>query len=661
MLDPAIPENLRDSLQRLAGYLNFASGPSDSATLAAWNAVYAEAIGDDPLTGPPAWLVVKEWLETTIEHLAKEQSAFANHSQADRAIELLWIDLLPAYLDFHSDLLFHQEPEVLFTGFFLARAAEILLPRVGQTEREEIIAATIAELNDFVGYRPVAVLENRRGEPYLHEFVRPVPLYIRDVGVSAGPYQVIIEMAVEALRQTDPSILFAAGMDLKHLEELAFDPRAYDFDHPVNRRPNYHFGCWDDRSVGDDAHYHRFVVRQVTLDALLSRQQDASEISAQESMVEAASVLAGTILMASGISGWGPSAYTSEVTLGSLMKPIAGFRDAFYEDRLRHLEPEHAARLAHERDTHHQPFGSARQHLNAALARRRAVQVQHAQLARLYARMGHPEAAKRQSDVVAVPSARMMSRIDCDITLGLRALRSGRLAQAVPVVDLAFQRLKRSIECGALLDPWNLLGFGGNFPLYPGPENSVHDGRVDDIIYVVDQLFSYTARVWSEAAARDDTQAYEKLERSYRDIAEWWRQYAAHTIESIEAIDPLESYDSAKLVSRALRLWHRGGAAAGDIKFWAPHAELFDSPRAYALVISALLDRRDFLPAMALLVHWLGRAEDVGLAQGGSALPRLSERWLLKLRGLQTPKHSDRPLNTPIRSAHRDAETRNDE
>ena len=27
-------------------------------------------------------------------------------------IALLWSELLPAYLDFHRDLLFHQEPEV---------------------------------------------------------------------------------------------------------------------------------------------------------------------------------------------------------------------------------------------------------------------------------------------------------------------------------------------------------------------------------------------------------------------------------------------------------------------------------------------------------------------------------------------------------------------
>ena len=156
---------------------------------------------------------------------------------------------------------------------------------------------------------------------------------------------------------------------------------------------------------------------------------------------------------------------------------------------------------------------------------------------------------------------------------------------------------------------------------------------LDDLLYLIEQLFGYTARVWSEAAARNDEACYDKMERSYREIAEWWRQYAAHTLDSIDAADPMVSYESAKLVARALRFWHEGGAAAGDVRFWAEHADLFDSPRAYALVISALLERRDFVSSMALLVHWLSNADRIGLRLGGSSLPRLAERWLLRLRG----------------------------
>ncbi|GAA4466321.1 hypothetical protein [Novipirellula rosea] len=628
---------IKEPLRRLAGYLNFSSGTSDPAIFTAWNEVYQQASAGDPLTGPAAWLVLKDWMTETLASLRASQAAFRDTSQAQRVVKILWSDLLPAYVDYHRDLLFHQQPELLFNGFFMGRAADVILAiafagDAAEASDEEIVDRAIEQLNDYVGYRPVPVLENRRCEPYAHEFVRPIPLYIAGAGISAGPYHNVIEAALEVLRNTDPDILRAASFDLDRVQELSLDPRAFDFDHPVNRRPNYHFGGWDTRSITLDGHYDRFVLRQVTLDALLSRLREPSDMEPSELLAEAATVLAGTILMASGISGWGPGAYTSDITLTSLMKPIASYRDAFYEDRLRQLQGSHAERLAQEQQLRRQPFGAARQHLNAALAERRAVQVQHVQLARMYARMGYPDAAKRQSDTVPAASARMFCRIDCDMTLGLRALRAGRIEDALRVPAESFDLLRRAIECGAVIDPWDILGFGGNFSLYPSPECSVHDARVDDLLFMIEQMFSYMARVWSEAAAQNNQPAYDEMETRYREMAEWWRQFAAHTIDSIEATDPLESYDSAKLVARALRLWHEGGAEAGNIAFWAPHAELFDSPRAYALVISALLDRDDFTPAMALLVHWLNNADRVGLRLGGSSLPRLAERWLLRLR-----------------------------
>ncbi len=633
MPHPPTKESLSESLQRLAGYLNFSSGTSDPATLASWNVVYDAATQGNPLSGPAAWLVLKDWLSETLCRLEKESPAFRDVSQAKTLVRLLWSELLPAYLDFHRDLLFHQEPEVLFNGFFLARCAEELLSELGQADDQAIIASTIRRLNDFVGYRPVAMLENRRCEPYPHEFVRPVPLYVRGAGVSAGPYHHVISLSLEILRQTDPDILSLASFDVQRLEELSLDPRAYDFDHPVNRRPNYHFGQWDERRVSNGGYYTRFVIRQVTMDALLGRVTDHPEIDRGELMAEAATVLAGTMLMASGISGWGPGAHTSDITLSSMMKPIASYRDAFYEDCVHRITGVHAERLKAEQQLRRQPFGAARQHLNASLALRRAAQLQHVQLSRLYARMGYPDAAKKQADAVPVPSARMMVRIDSAMTLGLRALRADKLEEALPIPQQTLELFQRAIQCGALVDPWDILGFGGNFSLFPSPEAAVHDTRVDDIVYLIEQLFGFTARVWSEAAARDDEAAYAEMESIYQEIAEWWRTFAAHTVQSIEAADPLESFESARLVARALRLWHRGGAAAGDVAFWAPHADLFDSPRAYALVISALLERKDFVPAMALLVHWLGNAEQVGLRQGGSSLPRLAERWLLHLRG----------------------------
>ena len=61
---------------------------------------------------------------------------------------------------------------------------------------ERIISGAIAELNDYIGHRPVAALRNQqRHEPYDHEWVRPVPLYIRVRGAAVGRYQSVIQHA----------------------------------------------------------------------------------------------------------------------------------------------------------------------------------------------------------------------------------------------------------------------------------------------------------------------------------------------------------------------------------------------------------------------------------------------------------------------------------
>lgn len=666
MSDSSSSTSLRDALQQVVGYLNFSGGTSDPKTLAAWNILYAKAVHGKPLSGPPAWLMIRQWLEETTAELAEAASNPKHFDQTFVVIRLLFSDALPAYIDRHKDLLFHQPPESIFSGFFLGRVAEALLTVIneGVTASEAIIAEAFDRLDDFVGYRPVPRLEKAPGEPYPREYIRPVPLYIDGAGTTDGPYCEIVKRAMASLRETDPSILRAASFELSRLQELAFDPRAYDFDHPAHRRANYIFGQWDPDRVSKDGHYTRYVVREVVLVALLSRvAEDASdECPADELLDEAAAVLAGTILMGSGISGWGPGAYTSDVTLKSLMEPIASYRDEFYHDRIERLPKRHQERLQKEVRQRRQPFGAARQHLNAALAQLRAKQLQHVQLARLYARMGYPDSAQKQADAVPVTSARLMCRIDCMMSGGLRSLRAGDLTAAASVPSHVFEMLLRAIECGACVDPWNILYFGGNFNLFPGPENSVHDHRVDDLVYLVEQLFGYMARVWSEAAARDDEKTFAAIDDQFNSIAKWWRQFAAHTVESVEAVDPLESYESANLVARALQLWHRGGAAAGDVKFWAPHADLFDSPRAYALVINAMLDRKDFVASMALLIHWLDNASRIGLRLGGSSLPHLAVRWLVRLRlaagitsdELDSSVH-DEPLIYPRLTSYPDA------
>ena len=61
-------------------------------------------------------------------------------------------------------------------------------------------------------------------------------------------------------------------------------------------------------------------------------------------------------------------------------------------------------------------------------------------------------------------------------------------------------------------------------------------------------------------------------------------------------VPALETLDLDTFTERRLR------AAAGNIAFWKPYADMFDSPKAYTLVVNRLLERRDFVASMALLV-----------------------------------------------------------
>src|SRR5262245_11535511 len=379
--------------------------------------------------------------------------------------------------------------------------------------------------------------------------------------------------------------------------------------------------------MDDRGRYRRFVVQQVTLDALMRRLTDTPEIPADELLQEAAAVLAGTILMASGISGEGPGAFDSTVTLSKLLPKIARYRDDFYERLFHRISGAHAERTKQEAAEKRQPFGGARQHLNAQLARQRASQLEHVHLARLFARMGHTAAAEREANVVPCASARMLCQIDCLMTASQLACQTNRLEQAAACLPQIVDLLKRGIQCGAIIDPWNILGFDAHYSLFPALENSVRDHRADELVELMDRLWALYSRVWSEAAAVDNAEVAKKVARQFKETAAWWHKFAVHEVTTVEAVDAIVVYRAAEGVAQAIGVWHKGGAAAGDVAFWAPHAEMFDSPKAYALVIEALLERGDYVATMALLGHWLGQADRIGLERADASFHDLVLRW----------------------------------
>ncbi len=614
------------ALSAVLGYLNFSSGTADVKALSALNDLFASL--DAAPNVPEPWLVASELLQSKLAELKSSSSAFAEAHQAERALELTFQQFLPEYLRFHSNLLFHQQPAQLFNAFFVGRAFEVVLKQAPLWDSpDQFLSESLRMFNDFLGYRPVAMLESHKVEPYLHEWVRPVPLYIEGAGPVAGPYQEVVAKTFELLRGTDPTVLRAAAFDPERVTELAFDPRAYDFDHPANKRPNYHFGQWDPHLIDQRGFYRRFVVQQVTLDSLMSRITSEPTLPREQLLVEAAAVLAGTILMASGISGEGPDAHDSRVTLGNLLPRIARYRDGFYEELLGRLEGSHSERLQAEAAEKRQPFGGARQHLNTQLARRRASQLEHVHIAQIYARMGFPESARREANVVPCASARMLCHIDCLLSAVDLAIENHQLQEAASRLPEAVEWLRRGIQCGAIVDPWNVLGFDAQFSLFPAPENSVRDHRVDELLGLMERMFAAHSRVWSEAAAIDEKAISLPVAREFKELAQWWHQFAIHEVSSVEALQALDVYRAAEHVAQALNLWHKGESSAGDVKFWAPYADMFDSPKAYALVVDALLERGDLVAAQALLIHWLSQAEMIGLEKADVSFHELAERW----------------------------------
>ena len=617
--------------EEVLGYLNLSSGSSDPALLRNLNALFGQAASIGGSQPPqPAWQVLAMLLRARLDALAGRSEAFRNVEQAAGVLDLVFDVVLPGYRRYHRDLLFHQTEESLFQPFLLGRVCEAVLaagPPWDQHDR--ILERALARLNDFLGYRPVAVLRTEQKiQPYPHEWVGPIPLYVRNAGVAAGRYHDVVAKALEILLATDADLLERAWFDPDRMDELAVDPRAYDFEHPVHRRPNYQFGTWDPHRIDNRGHYRRYVAQEVTLAGLIERVEERSDLARDEVLFEAAAVLAGTILMGSGIAGSGPEAHDSSATLSKLVAHVAVYRDAFYERLLEGVQGAHGRRLRAEAQSLRQPFGDARQHLNHALARRQAQQVQHVHLARLFARIGCAEAALREALVVPVASARMRAEIDCRLAAARLAIARREPSAAAELIVQIEDLLHRAIQCGAMVDPWNILGFGGQFSRSPAPEDSLPDHRVDELLDLMRDLFALYARLEGEAAASGDRALCRRLSRRLESLAAWWDKYASTEVAGVEGLSGRQAWESAAGVADALGAWHQAATAAGQVAFWSQHARQFRSPQTYALLVGTLLEKGDLVAAMALLVHWIGQAEWVALADGEHSFHVLALRWM---------------------------------
>jgi hypothetical protein len=639
------PRGTRDPASVVVGYLNFSSGSFDPSVWRAVNELYAavEPPAADGLIeerSVAAWLVV-DMLEKRLQELEATQPAFREARQARRMLDLVR-ELFKAYRSFHADLLEHQSAGGIERPFFVMAAAQSLLAELAAGDAtadddERLVAAALERLNDYVGWRPVAVLENGRlSQPYPHERVRPVPLYRAGAGAAHGRYRDLVAGAIEILAAAPPDLLHQADFELEAMEELAFDPRAFDFLHPAASRPNYLFGLWDPQRIDEEGRYRRMVLQQATLDGILSWPREApragrESATAGELELESAAVLAGVILMASGLSGRGPAATQAALGLGELLPRIAGYRDAFYRWLLGFLPPEHRQRLEEEARRLRQPFGGVRQHINAMLAGRRARQVENVSLATVMARLGRGPAAERLAGAVPAASARLFARITGHVVAARRkAWRKGDGGAGLRELDAAVQLLFRAVGCGAAVDPWNILGLAGQFPLHEPGGESLPDPRVDDLVATTGSILDAYAAIWRQAGLAGDTTTATAAAAALEQLAGWWDKHATTTVSGVPHLSGRECLESAREVLEALRRRRSLGPAAPPPGFWREQVAGFTSPRSHAQAADALLDEGDLDGAAGLLVHWASLLEGVAVEQTGSVWLAAAGRWLAR-------------------------------
>ncbi|NQV25432.1 MAG: hypothetical protein HQ518_13810 [Rhodopirellula sp.] len=630
------PSELDEAFTKVLGYLNFSNGKSDVDFLGQLNhlAVFCGV--------ETSWEPLQSSLNEQLKQLAGSNPAFSDAAQATAALSITFDALLPAYLEFHSDLLFHLKPADFVNPLFLGRCFEAVLEQGGPwNEVERVVAGALERLNDYLGYRPVPVLENgRKMMPYDHERFRPLPLYIEGAGVSPGDHQPIIEKALAMLKSTPSDVLIGAHFDLANLSELALDVRAYDHDHPVYKRTNYLFGEWDPHLIDNKGDYRRFVIRKIIFDALI--EWVSFQVDQEEAIFDAGAVLCGTILMASAISGDGPSCHDSTTTLTSLLPVVARQRDDFYARLMSSQDGNRAKRLIAEAKATQQPFGHVRQALNLHLAHFGARQVQYRQLANLYARMGHSEAAREQAAIIPSVSARFECEVQWRITSALGAIDRNDIELADKLLLEVEGLVVRAVHCGAFVDPWNILGFQGNFPLFQSREDSIPDQRVEILLDLMERIFGAFSRALGEAAAQGQKARVDELTARFEKLAEYWDQFAAHVIDDLPKVFGGESLESARHVAEALSDWRAAGEAAGDISFWRKHVSRFTSAKSYACVVETLLSRGDSVAAMALLVQWLSVSDEVGIESGQYSIHALLIDWINRVTtnadgSLQTP------------------------
>ena len=367
---------------------------------------------------------------------------------------------------------------------------------------------------------------------------------------------------------------------------------------------------------------------------MLERIENRGDVPYEEVLFEAAAVLAGTMLMGAGVSGNRPDAHDSSVTLATLVQQIAVVSRRLLREAAgagcRVRTPSGCGPRRWRCGSRWAARGSTS---TSTWPRRRAEQLQHVHLAQLFARMGYTEAAARQVRVVPVASARMKCDIHCRLTDGAAADRGGRSWRPRRPAAARRQRGRgpaapghrvrgpgRSLEHPRFRRPVQPLSLPGEQRLRPPRRRADRPGRRD---------------LRRLRADREGGGRRRRRRRAGRHVAAAGGPgrlvgQVRHAPRSARS----RASPAARPASRPTT-WPRpcgpGTRRARPPATWpsgASHAEQFRSPKAYALVVDALLEHRDPVAAMALLVQWLSQAEEIPLVEENYSFHALALDWM---------------------------------
>jgi hypothetical protein len=319
------------------------------------------------------------------------------------------------------------------------------------------------------------------------------------------------------------------------------------------------------------------------------------------------------------------------MSLTDLLPRIAAYRDNFYRWLITRLPDEHRLRLEAEAQSLQQPFGGVRRHINMLLADRRARQVGSVTLASVLARLGRIDAAERLVGLVPAASARMLARITSRIVIAQGMCRRGdndSLQKAVETLSEAKNLLMRGIHCGALVDPWNILGFAGQFPLHEPGGEALPDSRVDDLIGSVGNLLECACLTWQRSCLESNKNIAKKASDLVEELASWWDQYATTSVGGIPHLSGIEMVQSAREVVTVLEERRATTPVPLPPTFWRDAVADFSSARTHAAAADALLQEKDFDAAMGLLVHWITLLEGDEIDHSGNSWLVAAHRWL---------------------------------